>query len=130
MTNLGWFYPNSIFGERAFDANQYANFKKVKYWFGGLDSKRRVGLGMQGSDIRAEERDRHEDQPVTASIKCQKDRRKFYSVGCGTFYQDWTWIDPREFVFSFLFDVSISWNLIISHFIAIVVCSCNFSTQT
>eukprot|EP00392_Amoebophrya_sp_AT5.2_P014743 g14904.t1 len=40
--NLGWWYDVSIFGAQAFDRNQHQNFKKIKFWFGGLDSRKKV----------------------------------------------------------------------------------------
>ncbi|CAD7939048.1 unnamed protein product, partial [Amoebophrya sp. A25] len=41
--NLGWWYQHSIFGAQTFDRNQHENFRKIKRWFGGLDSKKKGG---------------------------------------------------------------------------------------
>ncbi|CAD7940565.1 unnamed protein product, partial [Amoebophrya sp. A120] len=93
--NLGWWYDDSIFGSQAFDRNQHENFQKIKYWFGGLDSKKKVrGKAVAAMDEAEEQA--YGARSQTAKVFSRSDFRKYYSVGKGSAFEDWTWLDFRE----------------------------------
>lgn len=84
--NLGWYYKYSLFGEKTFEPeiDGPSNFEKVKCWVGGGKRKR----------TQLEPLDPHQR---STSLSCVKGLAPaLLSVGSGTFFNDWTWIDPRE----------------------------------
>ncbi|CAD7939050.1 unnamed protein product, partial [Amoebophrya sp. A25] len=50
----------------------------------------------RGTTSVEDEIDLHAGRSLTASVFSKSDMRRYYSVGKGTVFEDWTWVDFRE----------------------------------